>query len=134
MFRWADHTGELELEIEAPDEATVFQDAAAALHELMDDRPHRSDEKLGDARELEVVAPDRATLLAEYLTELLFLAETEGFVPVRLGRLELAEGGLSATVEGYRGRPSPLVKAATYHRLAFERRGARWHARVVLDV
>jgi len=37
-------------------------------------------------------------------------------------------------VAGVLGEPPPLVKAVTYHRLAFEPSGERYVARVVLDV
>jgi SHS2 domain-containing protein len=130
MYRWVDHTGELELEIVAPDERAVFEDAVAALRELLEDGSHEADE----SRELDLVAGDRATLLAEYLTELLFYAETEDFVPVRVGRLELDAERLRATVQGHRGRPPHLVKAVTYHRLSFDRAPEGWRASVVLDV
>ena len=131
MFRWVDHTGEMELEIRAPDEATVFRDAVAALAELLDD------EQPGERRHerLEVSAPDRATLLAECLGELVFRAETEGFVPERMSDVRLEPQGLTATVEGHAGHPIPLVKAVTYHRLSFERDPQRgWVAGVVFDV
>ena len=130
MYRWVDHTGELELEIVAPDECAVFEDAVAALRELLEDGSHEADE----SRELDLVAGDRATLLAEYLTELLFYAETEDFVSVRVGRLELDAERLRATVQGHRGRPPHLVKAVTYHRLSFDRAPEGWRASVVLDV
>jgi SHS2 domain-containing protein len=130
MYRWVDHTGELELQIVAPDERAVFEDALAALRELLEDGSHEADE----SRELDLVAGDRATLLAEYLTELLFYAETEDFVPVRVGRLELDAERLRATVQGHRGRPPHLVKAVTYHRLSFDRAPEGWRASVVLDV
>ncbi len=48
--------------------------------------------------------------------------------------LDLARDGLRATVAGVLDEPPPLVKAVTYHRLAFERRGEGYVARVVLDV
>jgi SHS2 domain-containing protein len=120
----------MELEIEAPDEASIFRDAVAALSELL--TPDGGGEPM--TVELEVTAHDRATLLAECLSELLFRAETEGFVPARLARAELSGDHLSATVEGYAGAASPLVKGVTYHRLRFERTAAGWKAGVVLDV
>jgi SHS2 domain-containing protein len=130
VYRWIEHTGELELEIEASNESSVFEDAAAALRELM------NGEKAGakEAREIEVVAADRPTLLAEWLSELLFFAETEDFVPLRLAHIDLRSNKLRARVDGYLGRPSHLVKAVTYHRLEFEPANGGWRARVVLDV
>jgi SHS2 domain-containing protein len=129
-YRWVDHTAEVELEIEAPGEREVLEEAARALAELLgiDDGPgeqHRS---------LALDAPDRPALLAAWIEELAFLAESEGFVATGIAELHLNASGLSATVSGVLGEPPPLVKAVTYHRLAFEPRGDGYVARVVLDV
>jgi len=48
--------------------------------------------------------------------------------------IELSDGGLVATVRFRRGSPRHLIKAATYHRLAFEPSRLGFRARVVLDV
>jgi SHS2 domain-containing protein len=130
VFRWVDHTSELELEIEAPSEETVFAEALTALAELVGDGggPPVS-------REVEVAANDRALLLVEWLSELVYLSEIEEFVPERIAAMELAEGTLRATVLGHRGRPRHLVKAVTLHRLELTGDDdAGWRARVVLDV
>jgi SHS2 domain-containing protein len=130
MYRWVDHTGEMELEIEAPDEAAIFHDAVAALAELIAEEDSAEPASI----ELDVSARDRGALLAEFLNELLFRAETEAFVPARLARVELAGDRLVASVEGHRGAVAPLVKGVTYHRLRFERSGTGWKAGAVLDV
>jgi SHS2 domain-containing protein len=131
-YRWVEHTGELELEIEAPDEPAVFSEGFEAMRELLAGEDEASGEAL--SRAVELAGSDRAALLADWLAELAILGETEGLVPGRLRGLELGDDGLSATVDGREGAPSHLVKGATYHRLAFERSGAGWFARVVLDV
>lgn len=141
MYRWAEHTGELELEIEAQAEAAVYEQAVLALAGLLDEE-HDGDPASGPApasgegmvRDVAVEAPDRARLLAEFLGELAFLAETERFVPRRIERLAQEAGRLQATVRGHAGDPPHLVKAVTYHRLTFEPAGGGWRARVVLDV
>jgi len=122
---------ELELAIEAPTEAAVFTDALAAFAELV-----RDDGSLdGERREIELRSDDRAALLAEWLEELVYLADVQQFVPEHLTDLQLDADTLRATVRGHRGEPSALVKAVTRHRLSFEGdRDGGWHARVVLDV
>jgi SHS2 domain-containing protein len=132
VYRWVDHTAELELAIEAGEERQVFADALAALAELLEvsGSPHEPPEQ----REVTVVGTDRATQLAGWVEELLFLAEVDGFVAAALETIELDERSLRATVSGVIGAPRPLVKAATYHRLEFRRAGAEYVARVVLDV
>lgn len=130
MYRFADHIGEIEIELEAASEPELFAEGLAAMRELLEDAPEG--ERL--RRAVAVEARDRATLLADWLGELAFLAETEGLVPERVAELELEDRALRAVVEGRRGSPAHLVKAATYHRLALERTGDRLRARVVLDV
>ena len=86
------------------------------------------------AHELEVEAGENAMLLVDWLGELIYLGEAEGFVPERIALLELGDGRLRATVEGHIGEPNHLVKAVTLHRLEFRQVDDHWRARVVLDV
>jgi SHS2 domain-containing protein len=133
MYRWIDHPSELELHVEAATESEVLEDATTALAELL--RGH-SDAADGEpvTRELTVDADDRAQLLAAWLDELVFLAETEAVIPDVVRFETLDERGLRARVDGRRGQPPHLVKAVTYHRLSFERTDSGWTATVVLDV
>jgi SHS2 domain-containing protein len=128
-YRWVDHTAEIELEIRAESEREVLEDALRALAELLGIQ--------GPGEELRSVlaqAPDRPALLAAWIEELAFLAESEGFVATRVVDVELGESRVRATVAGVLDEPPPLIKAVTYHRLAFEPSGAGYVARVVLDV
>jgi SHS2 domain-containing protein len=130
VYRWIEHTGELELLIESPSEAGAFEDALAALEELLGE--HGGGEPA--SREISASAPDRPALLAEWLSELAYLAESEGFVPERPLRLELAPHAIEATVEGRLSSPPHLVKAVTYHRLSLDVRNGVWRGTVILDV
>ena len=139
-YRWAEHTGELELEIEAATEEDVFAEALRAFLELVDDarvrsgEPDRPERRGSVSREIRVSGDERALRLVRWLDELEYLVETEGFVPERATRLRIAGGVLVARVHGHRGAPPHLVKGATYHRLAFEPVRGGFLARVVLDV
>ena len=132
-FRWVEHTGELEVELEAASELGVFEAGLEAMRELL----AGGEGGAGGAPlrlEVELRGRDRAALLADWLAELAFLGEERGLVPETLVRMELDGDGLRATVEGREAEPPHLVKAATYHRLAFERADGGWRAQVVLDV
>jgi SHS2 domain-containing protein len=129
MYRFVSHTGEVEVELEAPTEAGVFTEAVHALADLVDGGRGEA-----TTRELHIDAADRITLLAEWLSEFVFLAETEGFVPERVNELGLADRSLYAAVAGRTTEPRHLVKGVTHHDLALEERDGGWFARVVLDV
>jgi SHS2 domain-containing protein len=128
--RYAEHVGEIELELDGPTQADLYAEALAAFRALVDGSTAH-----GPTFQREVALPDAEppVLLADWLNELVFLAEVEGFVPERVERLELGEG-LRATLVGVHGRPRHIVKAATLHDLELARRGEVWRARVVLDI
>lgn len=128
--RFLEHTGEVELALEAPSEAALFAEALAALHELIGGSETGEPEQ----RELELVASDRALLLADWLGELVYLAEMEQLVAERVVTLTLDGLRLAATVEGRRGKPPHLVKAVTLSGLDVRQEGATWYGHVVLDV
>jgi SHS2 domain-containing protein len=130
VYRWVEHTGELELLIETPTEVGAFEDALAALGELLGEDGGGQPA----TREIRVSAPDRPTLLAEWLSELAYLAESVGFVPVRAARLGLGPQAIEATVDGRLATPPHLVKAITYHRLSLDVRDGVWRGTVVIDV
>lgn len=128
--RFADHTGEVELLTEAGSEAEIFAEVARAFAELVDrgsaGRPGR--------RHVALRAEDRAALLVDWVNELVYLAEVDGFVP---GRAEIRIDGatLDASLTGrLDAAPANLVKAATLSGLEFEEGPDGWRARLVLDV
>jgi SHS2 domain-containing protein len=127
-YGWAEHVGELELWVEAPDQAGVFAEALRALGELL------AGEGASVQHAVTAEGDDRAVLLAAWLEELCFLAETEGFVPETVEELVLEPRRVRARVGGRRGSPPHLVKAVTYHRLSFEPVAGGWRAVAVLDV
>jgi SHS2 domain-containing protein len=129
-FRWVEHTSEVEVEIEAATEASVFEDALHAVAELLDG------ESLGEAVTVEVGlrARDRALLLAGWLDELVYQAEVESLIPEEVVRFELQADRLAASLRCRRGVPRPLVKGVTRHRLSFEPAAGGFQATVVLDV
>jgi protein archease len=132
VYRWVEHTGELELWIEAPTEEAVFADALTAFAELVaDDGGSRA--KRHEV-EVELEADDGEALLVDWLNELVYLADADQFVPEHLVELELDGSRLGATLRGRRGEPRPLVKAVTLHGLRYERDQRGWRVRAVLDV
>ena len=130
MHEWRSHTAEIELAIDAETPEQVFVEAAAALSELISLARDGEEAR----HEVALEASDHAALLVEWLQELIFLADTESFVPEQVDELRLESHAIRATVVGRRSEVEPLVKAATYHQLQFTCVNAIWQARVVLDV
>jgi SHS2 domain-containing protein len=128
--RFVEHVGEVEVELESETEAGVFAAATDAFAELVAAEGGGPSEQ----HEIALEGGDRALLLVDWLNELVYLAEVDGFVPERLEAFELGGAGLRATVAGRRDDPPHLVKAVTLNNLEFAEKGGAWHGRVVLDV
>jgi len=129
-YHFVEHVGEVELELEAPSEAGIFDAALAAFAELA--AADGSGEPA--AHEVELAAPDRALLLVDWLNELIYLAEVERFVPEHVASIQIAGGRLHATVAGHRDQPRHLVKGVALNNLELVEERGGWHGRVVLDV
>jgi SHS2 domain-containing protein len=130
MYSWVEHESEVELLVEDESPEAVFTEALVALGDLL------AEERGGESvtHEVSASAADLPALLAEWLNELVYLAERDGFIPERVVRIELANASLRATVGGQRGVPQNLIKAITYHGLEMSEDEGEWRARVVLDV
>jgi SHS2 domain-containing protein len=126
---WESHEAEEQLEIVAGSPERVVVEAVEAFSRYVE----QADGGEAAEHELVVSASGKAEMLVELLQELIYLAETEGFVADE-AVATFAEDHLRVQVRGRRTTIDPLMKAATYHDLSFEQRGDSWHARVVLDV
>jgi SHS2 domain-containing protein len=76
---------------------------------------------------------DHPTLLVALLEELIYLADTDGFVADDAA-VTLSETDLRVELTGRTTSVQPIVKAATYHDLQFQTTDGCWEARVILDV
>jgi SHS2 domain-containing protein len=134
MSRRAEHVGELVLELEAGDEAGLFVEAARQLaaEEAPDVALDAAPE--GAPAELALEAPDLATLLVDWVNELVYLTETTAAAYPRVEVLELGDGRLRARAWPRQVAVRHAVKAATLHDAHAGRAGDRFVARVLVDV
>lgn len=129
VFRFVEHTGEVEVEIEAATPEGVLEESVRAFGALVE----RGRTGRPATREVRVDGADLASLLPALVDELVFLVDTDGFVALDASA-KVDGTHVVATLEGVLDEPAPLVKAATLHRLSFEPADGGWRARVVLDV
>jgi SHS2 domain-containing protein len=128
MYRFVEHTAELEVELEADSAEAILEEAVRMFAELVG--PGH-----GERVELEVSleASDLPALLAVWIEELVFLSETEKLIPESTD-VAVSDCRVSGVLRGRRGRPRPIVKAVTLHRLHFQQIDGVWRGRVVLEV
>jgi SHS2 domain-containing protein len=129
------HTGEVRLVLTAGTREALLAEAGRALAELMLRDEDRGIRPSGPASSFEVRARDGATLLAEWLNELIYRSETSKRVFTEFQ----VEGAGETWLRGRAWGVQPLelktaVKAATLHGLSLTSEGGTWRATAVLDV
>lgn len=132
MHRFVDHTAELEIELRSPSREELFAEAASVVGEILSDGEEPGGETA--TRSVHVTAADGPALLAAWIDELVFLAESDGFVPRGADSVTVGDDTASGDVVGVLGEPRHLVKAVTFNRLQLSFADGAWHGRVVLDV
>ena len=135
-FRILEHPADIGFEAFGSTREEVFANAARALFHLIVDldsvEPRR-------AVEVQLEGSDPAGLLVNWLSELLYLNDAEGWLFSEFEVERLDDRSLAAQVRGEkfdrtRHRAKLQVKAITYHQLKLERTAEGWQARVYVDI
>ena len=134
-FTYFEHTADVGLAATGRDLPEAFANAARGLVNLLVDP---AGVRETTHRQVALVEEGPEELLVAWLNELLFLFDSEGFVPVSFTFAALSETALEATLGGERFDPARHrarsgVKAATYHEVTVECDDV-CRLRVILDV
>jgi SHS2 domain-containing protein len=131
-FEEVEHTADLALKVHGHSLKEVFINAACGLFSLMADLENLAPSV---SREVHLEAPDRESLLVDWLNELLYLHEVEEEIYTRFEIETLSSTALSATVWATKMKASKLtVKAATFHDLEIKETEDGYMTTVVFDV
>ncbi len=136
MYEVFEHTADVGLRVRADSVEDLFADAAAGLLSLMVANPESVEGVL--ERTIEVQSDAIDLLLFDWLSELLFVFESDGLL---LSQFEIGVTG-TTLVAKCRGELMNLgkhrmdheVKAVTYHQLQVEQIDGSWVAEVILDI
>ena len=94
-FEELPHTADVKIRVGAPTPEALFSGACDALMQVM----YGKDRKGGISREIRIDAPDTEALLADFLSEVLFLSEVDALVFSRAD-VTIREGNLHAILDG----------------------------------
>lgn len=133
--RFVEHTADILLHAEADNLPDLFAEAAIGLFNIISDV-----RSVGTSRsfDLRTEADTIEDLLHDWLSELLFLHETEDVLLSRF-RVKLKDNALEARAAGEVINPQKhslktQVKAVTYHMLSVREENGLWSAEVLFDV
>lgn len=140
MFETFEHTADLGLRVEGDSLNGLFAEAAVGMTSLI--VADVGSVEATEQRTIELGSPDLEYLYFDWLSELLFLFESEGWLTAE-ANVEVTGNSLRGAVQGSifceeRHCRSHEVKAVTYHELSVvqhERDGKSfWQAEVIVDI
>jgi len=135
-FRILEHTADVGFEAVGATCEEVFANSARALFHLIVDLETIAPR---DATSLSVGGSDTASLLVNWLSELLYLHDAEGWLFSEFAVTLQPDVSLAAVVRGEkfdsaRHQSKMMVKAITYHQLSLVRTPQGWRAQVYVDI
>jgi SHS2 domain-containing protein len=136
MYRFLPHTADIKVAIEAASLEELLADATVIVRGLL---AGKGSVETKEERRVTATGADPSEVLLHYLQELLYLFDTEGFLPATVDTDRFTGNEAAARVGGEvydraRHEHQPEVKAVTRHGLRVERRAEGWYAEVVFDV
>jgi SHS2 domain-containing protein len=130
-YREVPHTADWELEIWAPDIGTLLEQAARGMYHLCEAKMY-SHPRLTRRIELIIIEPE--ILLIDFLTELIYLTESEGLAFDEFN-LKFEGDHFIADVTGAKLESlSKEIKAVTYHNINIIETDRELKANIVFDV
>ncbi|RPJ52210.1 MAG: archease [Methanobacteriota archaeon] len=132
-FRELEHTADVRVRIEAPTLAALFEEAGTALFTIM----YGTCTPQSIERRVSIASGDLESLLADYLSELLYLSEAEGIVFCSF-QVAVSGTSLEATARGEPLDPSKHagreVKGISYSDLAIKPTAEGYAAEIIFDI
>ena len=135
-FRILEHTADIGFEAFGASRAEVFENAGRALFHIIVEA-----ESVAPREQVNVLAQgtNPSELLVNWLSELLFLQDAEGWLFRDFEVISLSDNSIQAVARGEKFDPARhqiklLVKAITYHQLVLEEAAGVWRVQVYVDI
>ena len=126
-----EHPADLKIRSYGKEMAEVFSNMLAGMSKSC--RSELTKEKVN--REIKIEAPDRESLLVNFLSEALSLADINKEVYLKAKFNQLKDNYLEAKLEGYKIKSKELeIKAVTWHDLKIEKKDNLLEATVLFDI
>jgi SHS2 domain-containing protein len=138
-FEYFDHTADIGVKAYGETLPRMFENAARGMVGIIYEILEEGGEKVSRNVELTLTEDNREQLLIDWLNEVLFILETEGFIPTKFDVTQLTDRSLKALIHG-----SPLdprihrykteVKSTTYHMLEIGRENDIYSGTILFDI
>lgn len=128
------HTADLKIKVFGKTKEELFSNALLAMTEAL--KPEITESKEPAIRDIVVKSADLETLLVDFLSEILYLVQTNKEIYPEINFKEFSDTKLKGKIFGKKiERFGEDIKAVTYHNLSVkQRRDNVWEAIIIFDI
>lgn len=131
-YKILEHPADLKIQVFGKDLKELFSNAALGMANFQFEIKSKSEKGKRDI--VDIKSTDLKALLIDWLSELLYLSDTNNLAYIKFDIKKLTETELEAEVQGFPGEPKDDIKAVTYHGLEIKKVGERWEAIILFDI
>jgi SHS2 domain-containing protein len=143
-FELLPHTADLKIRVYGTSLADLFAHAVIGMFQSIEPRTDAC-KKINDRlvcdtlpkqHDVNLTAPDRESLLVNFLSYLLYLSDVHNEAYLNATIHEIDEHHIKAIVHGVpiQGFDMAEIKAVTYNDLVIQQKNGMWHADIVFDI
>ncbi|MFC2061078.1 archease [Elusimicrobiota bacterium] len=133
-FEEIEHTADIGLRLKGKDIEELFENGLKGLLSIVTDNAELSGYRI---RGIKISAPDMESLLIDFLNEILFMINTDAWMPCS-GRIQIDGNDLKAAIKGQKIDPEKAikkeVKAATYHNIKIKETSNQLETEIFFDL
>lgn len=143
-FELLPHTADLKLRVYGTSLAELFANTAIGMFQSIEPRADGCAKKdnrivcktLPKHHKVSITAPDRESLLVNFLSYLLYLSDVHNEAYLDVTVHEIDDHHIKATAHGIsiQGFDSVEIKAVTYNDLVLQEHNGQWQADIVFDI
>ncbi|MBU0531456.1 MAG: archease [Candidatus Uhrbacteria bacterium] len=132
-YEMKEHTGDIKMSVSGKSLEELFANAARGMMSFIYGEAALQC-KADQTEEILISSADQPSLLVEWLSELLYLSDTNRRAYVRFDVGQISETQIKASVGSCPAVAQDDIKAVTYHELAIEKNDRRFEATIIFDV
>lgn len=132
-YEFLEHPADIKIRVFGKDLPEVFTNAALGMMEIIYGQEVLS-EKPSTTTEIRVKAMDLESLMIDWLSDLLYLSDTNDQAYINYKIKDFKENKIIAEVGTCPAKAVDDIKAVTYNELEIEEKNGKWEATVVFDI
>ncbi len=133
-FSLIEHTADIGIKIQGNNLEELFESGFYGVLSIVASRKAL----ISESKTVELYAPDKESMLVDFLNEILYLVNGENWLPAKIVELNIDENNLKSVISGEKFSSTDIIKteikAATYHNINIKKNVDIWETNVVFDL